>query len=375
MILAVDCREFVSGRMTGIGSFLGVLLRYLASQHSEVSVTALVEVDMPALPFDFATHVHRLPKAPTLISDQWLIPQALGHLGADVFFSPYYKVPFYSPCPTVATIHDLIPVLFPDYLQGASAPRAALLRVWTGLLAGRADAVVTDSEFSKAQLQSTLRLSAERIHAIPIGVPPEFCPNGNRPAQSCVASRYGIRPPYLLTIGNFLPHKNLVRLVEAYASLPEACRRAAALALAGAPGGHGTVRPVSRGSLQRPGVVFPGFIATEDLPSIFAGALALVFPSLVEGFGLPVLEAMSCGTPVICARAGSLPEVAGDAALYVDPLDTGSIRAGMEQIIQDADLRATLSARGLERAKLFDSRHTTARLVDLLERVARGEAA
>jgi glycosyltransferase involved in cell wall biosynthesis len=117
-------------------------------------------------------------------------------------------------------------------------------------------------------------------------------------------------------------------------------------------------------------VLFPGFIAPEDLPSIYAGATALVFPSLVEGFGLPVLEAMACGTPVVCARAGSLPEVAGDAALYVDPLDVGSIRTGLQRVIEEAPLRHELSARGLARARLFNAHNTTARLAALLVSLA-----
>jgi glycosyltransferase involved in cell wall biosynthesis len=114
----------------------------------------------------------------------------------------------------------------------------------------------------------------------------------------------------------------------------------------------------------------PGFIAPGDLPLLYAGATALVCPSLAEGFGLPVLEAMACGTPVVCARAGALPEVAGNAALYVDPSDVGSIAAGLDTILEDEPLRRELASRGIARARLFEARKTTARLVDLLEGIA-----
>jgi glycosyltransferase involved in cell wall biosynthesis len=117
-------------------------------------------------------------------------------------------------------------------------------------------------------------------------------------------------------------------------------------------------------------VLVPGFIAPEDLPLLYAGATALVCPSLAEGFGLPVLEAMACGTPVVSARAGALPEVAGDAALYVDPNDIGSIMLGLQQILADDALRRTLSSRGLTRARLFEARKTAVRVVDLLEEIA-----
>lgn len=370
MILAVDCREFVPGRMTGIGRFLRLLLEHLAAHQPQVAVTAIIEANAPALASDITASLHRLPPAPTLICDQLLIPRALRQGGAHVFFSPYYKAPLFSPCPTVVTIHDLIPVQFPDYRQRTGKWYAIAFRVWAGKLARKAAAIVTDSEFSKAQIQQTLRLPGERIHVIPIGLPLEFYSCDGHQAPNVTLSRYGIRPPYLFTVGNFLPHKNLPRLVEAYAGLPASLHETTSLVLAGTPGGHGPARPVSREILRRPGVVFPGFIAPEDLPSIYAGATALVFPSLVEGFGLPVLEAMACGTPVVCARAGSLPEVAGDAALYVEPLDVESIRTGLQRVIEEAPLRHELAARGLARARLFNAHNTTARLAALLMSLA-----
>jgi alpha-1,3-rhamnosyl/mannosyltransferase len=291
------------------------------------------------------------------------------------FFSPYYKAPFCVPCPTVVTIHDLIPLQFPAYTQGIWRLYAAAFRMWAGVLARRAAAVVTDSEYSKSDLVSLLKLPTDRVRVIPIGVGDEFRPHHSSAAITTATARYGICPPYLLAVGNFLPHKNFPRLVEAYTAIPETVRARTALVLAGTPARHGAARPLDLEALGRPGVVLPGFIAPEDLPLLYGGATALVCPSLLEGFGLPVLEAMTCGTPVVCARAGALPEVAGDAALYVDPLDIASIRGGLEQIIRDADLRATLSARGIERARLFDRRNTTARLVDLLEEIAAGQDA
>jgi glycosyltransferase involved in cell wall biosynthesis len=374
MKLAIDGRELVPGRVTGIQRFLIAILEEIARRpHLETLVLGYFGQHSGVQ----APHVRAetLSPGPTLYWDQVVLPRALQRVGATVFFSPYYKAPLGSPCPTIVTIHDLIPIQFPIYTRGCWRFYGAAFRCWSGLMARRAAAVITDSEYSKSDLISLLRLSADRIHVIPLGVGDEFRPDLPPDAVTGSTARYGISKPYLLAVGNFLPHKNLSRLVEAYGMLPERIRSHISLVLAGTPAKHGAARPTDRAALTRPGVLLPGFISPQDLPALYAGATALVCPSLTEGFGLPVLEAMACGAPVVCARAGSLPEVAGDAALYVDPLDIGSIRAGMEQIIQDADLRATLSARGLDRAKLFDSRHTTARLVDLLERVARGGAA
>jgi alpha-1,3-rhamnosyl/mannosyltransferase len=374
MTLAVDCREFVADRVTGIGRFLHGLLDEIARGRPHLPTVALVgpAAGLPATPSHI--RVHPLGSAPALYSDQVVLPRILRRIGATVFFSPYYKAPLNAPCPTVVTIHDLIPLRFPAYAGGPRRLRAAAFRCWAGLLARRAASVVTDSEASKADLVSELGLSAECIHVIPIAVGDEFRPGRSSTAVAQATARYGLPTPYLLAVGNFLPHKNLLRLVEAYAALPGRLRSDTALVLAGAPAGHGPARPVNRQTLARPGVILPGFITPEDLPLVYTGAAALVCPSLMEGFGLPVLEAMACGTPVICARAGALPEVAGDAAVYVDPLDAGSIRAGMERLLRDAGLRAALSSRGLERARLFDRTHTTVRLADLLEGVGRSSA-
>jgi len=159
-------------------------------------------------------------------------------------------------------------------------------------------------------------------------------------------------------------------LVEAHAILPTADRERFALVLAGSPSERGPARPLDPRTLAHDGVILPGFIAPEDLPRLYAGATALICPSLVEGFGLPVLEAMACGTPVVCARAGALPEVAGDAALYFDPMSVAETADALGRIAADEALRRTLRAQGLSRARDFDPCKTTARVVDLLETLA-----
>jgi len=372
--LAVDCREFVAGRVTGIGRFLRGLMDEIARNRPHLTTVAIAGPTAPVPVAAPHIHIHRMPQRPTLYLDQILLPRALREVGATVFFSPYYKAPLVAPCPTVVTIHDLIPLQFPAYTRGVWRLYATAFRPWAGLLARRAAAVITDSEQSRLDLISVLGLPPERVHAIPIGIGEEFRPGFPPQAVASAVARYGIHGPYLLSVGNFLPHKNLPRLVEAYRGLPETLRRRFTLVLAGAAARHGPARSLEPSSLARPGVLLPGFVAPEDLSLLYAGATALVCPSLAEGFGLPVLEAMACGTPVVCARAGALPEVAGDAALYVEPTDVESIVAGLKRILEDAPLRQDLSARGLARARLFEACKTTARLVDLLEEIAAGRA-
>lgn len=372
MILAVDGREFVTGRVTGIGRFLRGLLEEIARNRPHLDTAILATPGTPVPVAANNIRVHRLPERLTLVWDQALLPRALRGLGAAAFFSPYYKAPLFAPCPTVVTIHDVIPLTFPGYSRGPWSVFTAAFRQWAAILARRATAVITDSANSKAELVAVLGLAPDRVHVIPIGVGEEFRPGLPPEAVVPATRRYGIDGPYLLAVGNFLPHKNLPRLVEAYGELPADLRSRTRLVLAGTPGGHGPARPVEPVALSRPGVLLPGFIAPEDLPLLYEGATALVCPSLAEGFGLPVLEAMACGTPVVCARAGALPEVGGDAALYVEPCDVQSIASGLQRILTDEPLRGDLRIRGLARAGLFDARKTTARLADLLEDIVAG---
>ncbi len=372
MVLAVDCREYLTCRVTGIGRFLRGVLEEIARNRPGLRTMAIVQSDAPIPVTAAHLRVLRLPAAPTIWWDQILLPRALRQIRATAFFSPYYKAPIFATCPVVVTIHDLIPVYFRDYTRGLGWVYATAFRSWAAFLAHRATAVITDSEHSKADIVGFLKLRPECVHVIPIGVGEGFHPISPSGGVAAVAARYGIGKTYLLCVSNFLPHKNLPRLVEAFDSLPGDVRRGVQLVLAGSPGGHGPARPVTHESLDRPGVVIPGFISQEDLPILYVGATALVCPSLAEGFGLPVLEAMACGTPVVCARAGALPEVAGDAAFYVDPMDVGSIAEGLRTILADGALRRDLALRGIGRARLFDTRKTTTRLVDLLEAMASG---
>ena len=370
MVLAIDCRELVPGRVTGIGRFLGGILEEIAQSRPHLTTVAMagrttrIPVAAPHL------SVRRLPWRPGLYFDQVLLPRALREISATLFFSPYYKAPRRAPCPTVVTIHDLIPVTFPAYTRGWRRGFAIAFRLWATLLSQRATAVITDSEYSKREIAGRLGIPAARIHVIPIGVGREFHPSHQPEDIRDTMSRYGIGGPYLLAVGNFLPHKNLARLAEAHTVLPTAERERVALVLAGSPTGHGPARALDPRTLAHDGIIMPGFIVPEDLPRLYAGATALVCPSLAEGFGLPVLEAMACGTPVVCARAGALPEVAGDAALYFDPTSVGDMAAALRRIAADETLRCTLRAQGLSRARDFDPRKTTARLVDLLETLA-----
>jgi glycosyltransferase involved in cell wall biosynthesis len=183
--------------------------------------------------------------------------------------------------------------------------------------------------------------------------------------------RYGIQGDYLLYLGTLQPRKNLVRLVEAFARL-ESSTSYVRLVLAGKKGWlydelFARVESLDLGER----VVYPGYIADEDKAALLSGAMALVYPSLYEGFGLPLLEAMACDTPVLTSSASSLPEVAGDAALFIDPLDTETITAGLFRLINDVELRRSLIMKGRAQVRRFSWAYAARQISEVLESVAK----
>src|SRR5205807_138876 len=242
------------------------------------------------------------------VGDQVRLPRALREDGATVFLSPYYKGPRAAPCPVVLTIHDLFFIGHPG--RRRRLHDATLIRL-ARLYARRAAAIVTDSEHSRREIAARLGIDPARVTVIPVALGPEF-----RAPAPPGPGRDGIASSYILYVGNFRPHKNLPRLLAAYAALPAALRAAHALVLAG---GNRAGRALLEARARELGVadrvVFAGLVADRDLPGLYAGATVAVLPSLEEGFGLPALEAMACGTPVVVSNRGALPEPVAAAGL------------------------------------------------------------
>ena len=267
----------------------------------------------------------------------------------DVLFVPAHVLPFTYRGPSVVTIHDLGYVYYPE-----AHPRRQLsyLRWATRHNARYASHLFADSAATKADIVRHLGVPHERITVVPLGVDPTLGPVTDGTQLADMRSRYGIPSDYLLFVGTLHPRKNLARLISAYARLWEDGSVRAALVLAG---GIGWLPDTIMATIERTNapLVLTGYVRDEDMAALSSGAQALGFPSLYEGFGLPVLEAMACGTPVIASNTSSLPEVVGDAGILVDPERTDAIAAGIMAVLTTAALRDELRGRGLERARLF----------------------
>ncbi|MBV9168449.1 MAG: glycosyltransferase family 4 protein, partial [Chloroflexi bacterium] len=263
--------------------------------------------------------------------------------------------PLWSPWPTIVTIHDVIQFVLPEYAW------RKISRVYFSIVsrsARRADAIITVSERSKHDIVKLLRLSPDRIHVISNAVDDSLFPVRDPWLLQGVRERYAIGPRFVLYFGGFDMRKNVPRLIEGYSRLPEALRREYQLVIAGRYQhlGH-PLFPDPRRTVQSLGldgsVIFTGQIREQDKAPLYSAATAFAFPSLYEGFGMPVLEAMACGTPVLTSNRSALPEVAGDAGLLVDPYDTEAICEGLAQLLENQSLREEQSSRGLERARRF----------------------
>jgi glycosyltransferase involved in cell wall biosynthesis len=283
----------------------------------------------------------------------------------DIFHAQHVIPPFIR-CKTVTTIPDIAYEHFPE-----AFPRSQ--RIWMKQLirnsAIKADHIITVSEYSKQDIARTYGVAEEKITVTYEGAGEEFRPHDKEAAREKLARNYGINGVFILYLGRLQGRKNLARVVEAFARVRSA----------GLP--HKLVLAGKRDSLFEPvlarirelniehDVVLPGYIPAEDVPLFYSAAEVFVYPSFFEGFGLPVVEAMSCGVPVITSRGSSLEEVAGDAALLVDPLSEDSITGALLQILRDNQMQVQMRQAGLDRSKYFSFKKTARQTMDVYEHI------
>ncbi len=363
---------------TGSGQYLRRLLEWLPRVAPEHEYHVLVPDEVSSVRGQVPSvtcHVSRITSAgpwSKLRFEQVLFPRACRRVGADLAHVPYWAPPLASPVSLVVTVHDLIPLLFPEY-------RGSLLaRLYTALVstASRgADLILTDSEASRQDIISHLGLPANRVRAIYLAAGPEFRPE-TRPDNEAIRERYGLPETYVLYVGGFDRRKNLRQLLAAWTWVDAGAGELYPLVMAGklpAPDGRmfADLPALARELEIEKTVVFPGPIAHEDLPAVMRGATAFVYPSRYEGFGLPPLEAMACGVPVVACNSSSLPEVVGDAAILVDPDDSRALGASLLTVVVNEDVAQDLRQKGLAQAARFSWEKTAQETAEVYREVNR----
>jgi glycosyltransferase involved in cell wall biosynthesis len=372
--IAIDAHS-VGAKLAGNESYAVNLIEALAQIDSANDYTLYVTTDEARDRFhqrwpNFKVHT-TLPHTPLIRIPLTLSAELRKH-PVDVLHVQFTAPPF-CPCPLVVSIHDLSFEHLPQTFLRRSRTQ---LRLTVRHSARRADHILTLSEHTRGDVIDTYKIDPERVTAIPLAAPTHFAPVTDDKELQRVRHTYVIDGDYVLCVGSIQPRKNLVRLIKAYASLRgnNPGTNFPKLVIVGKRGWlyDETLRTLEETG-ARESIVLTGYVPEADLPALYSGALCFVYPSYFEGFGLPPLEAMKCGTPVIVGNATSLPEVVGDAGLQVDPFDIEAIAGAIGELLNNPALRKELSVRGLERARMFDWRETARQTLKVYERVARKE--
>lgn len=341
--IGINALYLIPGGVGGTEIYLRELLAALAELDSinEYFVFTNLETSSDLVPKQANFHwkpqaVHARFRPARILWEQIVLPFETARYRLDVLLNPGFTSPVFSLCRQVTVFHDLQHKRHPEYFRWFDLPFWRLL-LWAS--ARRSHRLIAVSEATRSDLLRFYRIPKERVAVIAHGVEPAF----SRLDRSRTE-------PYLLCVSTLHPHKNIPRLIRAFGRKKRDFR----LILAGLRGFHAdAIEKLVDETGLRDSIQIPGWLPREELHSLYANAQAFVYPSLFEGFGLPVLEALAAGIPVACSDIPPLHEVAGDAALFFDPSDEGAMAAGIEQVLTDAHLRERLAQAGRERARSF----------------------
>jgi len=296
------------------------------------------------------------------------VPWVLRRERPDVYHAPHYVLPALVGCRSVVTIHDCIHLMFPQYLPNKAAYAYARASMWAA--ARRSDRILTVSEASKRDILHLFNVKPEKIVVVYNAIDEHFSATPSDEHVARVRERYQLDHKFVLYVGNIKPHKNLVRLIEAFSQLRRTHDDLKLLIIGDEISKLPALRRAVHSHKLHKYVRFLGYLKDDTLTVLYRLASVFVFPSLYEGFGLPPLEAMASGTPVVTSNVSSLPEVTGDAAVLVDPYDVESIEDGMRRVIDDPKLADELRAKGLKRAREFSWAHSVEKTQRVYREVA-----
>ena len=370
MRIAIDARKL---RDYGIGTYVRNLLRHLARIDRTTEYVLLCQPADANLPRELGDNFRAVSERASGYSlrEQVTVPLDLKREGIDLFHAPHYVLPALVPCKAVVTIHDCIHLRFPQYLPNQLAYAYARSSLW--IATHRANRILTVSEASKRDILHYFGVSESKIDVIYNALDDRLSETPTDDEMRQVKERYQLNDPFVLYAGNIKPHKNLERLIEAFQMIRRGGLDQVKLLIIGDEiSKYATLRrAVHRHKLHKH-VRFFGFVSDKTLACLYRLAGVFVFPSLYEGFGLPPLEAMASGTPVITSNVSSLPEVVGDAALLIDPTDPAAIADAMRRVLTDPTLVAGMRERGLARVGQFSWDRSVRRVRAIYDEVLAG---
>jgi glycosyltransferase involved in cell wall biosynthesis len=370
MRVAIDARKLHD---FGIGTYIRNLLRHLARIDDRNEYVLLCQRDDLEIAGTLGPNFRAVlePSPNYSVREQYHVPLVLRREKPDVYHAPHYVLPPAVSCSSVVTIHDCIHLMFPQYLPSRMAYAYARSVMWAA--ARRAQLIITVSEASKRDILHFFKVPPEKVVVVHNAIDERFLVPPPDIELARVRERYQLQHGFILYAGNIKPHKNLVRLIEAFSQIRQGPFQELKLLIIG---DQISKLPALRRAVHQlklhKHVRFLGYIPDETLAVLYRSAEVFVFPSLYEGFGLPPLEAMASGTPVVTSNTSSMPEVTGGAAVLVDPYDVGSIVDGVRRVLTDPSLAAELRRKGPLRAREFSWARSVAKTRDLYEAVAAG---
>jgi glycosyltransferase involved in cell wall biosynthesis len=366
--IAIDIRKFND---FGIGTYIRNLVHLLARIDHDTEYVLLCRPQDRELVSDLGRNFRPVVETarPYSILEQINIPIALRREHVDLFHAPHYVLPPLIHCKSVVTIHDVIHLMFPQYLPGRLAYAYARGQLWTA--AHRSDRILTVSETSKLDILRRFRINADKITVVYNAIDERLLTPPAEDDFERVRARYQLKNPFALYVGNIKPHKNLARLIDAFHLVRQrpGFESLQLVIIGDEISKYQSLRRAVHQYKLHKFVRFFGFVSPDTLGVLYRLASVFVFPSLYEGFGLPPLEAMYCGTPVVTSNVSSLPEVVSDAAVLVDPYDSQSIADGILRTLEDEYLRTTLRERGTARAREFSWERSVQRIHEVYQEV------
>lgn len=355
--IGIDYRSAVRPHPTGVGRYVRDLMTALTQTPVNQVYTLLHNEPGTDSPPAHRLRIQRFKpvwrrRGVRIVWEEVLVPATLRRLALNVYHGPHGLLPLALPghIGAVITVHDLV---HRKLRQTLGFPHRLHLDLGMRWSLRRADAIIVDSQNTAADLHSQYGVEGDRVRAIYPGIMPEFRPIPPPAARRAVAERFGLSRPYLLYTGGLGRRKNVLTLLQAFAALRARQEVDLEMALAGDLGGADEVLAYAESHGLHQAVHFLGYVADEHLPALYSAATVFAYPSLYEGFGYPVLEAMACGAPVVCSETASLPEVAGDAAILVDPYAVRPLVEALRAIVAHPELQATMRARGIAQAARF----------------------
>ncbi len=353
MKIGVDGRDIGKEYLTGIGRYTLNFLKAMALTKEEMEIVVFLnqksDIDIKA------PNINKkiINEKSTLIWDEIRLPGEIKKEGIGIFYSPYYKVSLFSRYPYIITIHDIIGFRYKYGFMSREIISNIFLKIKYKQIIKRAEKIVTVSNYSKKEIVDEFNIKEERVYVVTQAISDIFYPR-NEDEVNMVRNKYSIKKPYLLYVGNYEPHKNVKNLVSAYLILPEEIKRKYSLVIVAKK--ERRYKNILKLVENEQNVKFIDFITDADLPALYSGAALFVFPSFMEGYGLPPLEAMKCGCPVISSNTASLPEVLGGAVLYFKPDNIVEIADKIGTVINDNAMKEELVSMGLKQAAKYNYR-------------------